>query len=58
MFLNKTTADIRLNDEVKVEAIVRLKPEIQKQYGEPVYESELQDKSLKKLTKMILTPHI
>jgi hypothetical protein len=47
MFLNKTTADIRLNDEVKVEAIVRLKPEIQKQYGEPVYESELQDKSLK-----------
>jgi hypothetical protein len=48
---DQASSDIRLNDEVKAEAIVRLKPGIQKQYGEPVYESELQDKILKiKLT--------
>jgi hypothetical protein len=44
---NNATADIRLNDEVKAEAIGRLKPGIQKKYLEPVYEDELQDEILK-----------
>lgn len=44
---NNATADIRLNDEVKAEAAIKLKPGIQKKYREPVYEDELQDEILK-----------